>query len=202
MIALLRSLTKVVFDQPALYEGLRTFFLGGLPYKPMFELLDATDSDIILDVACGTGHLAKQIPFKRYIGFDHDAKCIEVARNRKIPKAIFTQEDVSVYPFEEMQPTKAILSGVLHHLSDEEARGLLKTLARTVSRWIVTNDPVYAKYHALNNLLCRLDRGKYVRTKEQMEDLMNGAGLKPETELIRYSNTLMTKHITFRLIPQ
>ncbi len=196
----LRTVTKTIFDQPLLY-GARRFFLGGWPFVQTLNLLDSQPSDFILDVGCGPGHMAEKIRFKNYIGFDSDPRIIEVAQQRKITNAMFTLQTIEDYDFGRMKPHKAILSGVLHHLSDSEALYVLKKLGETVSGWIVTDDPVYSKYHFLSNVLCRLDRGEYVRTELEMLKLFEKTGLGIDKKLLFYSNTGVSKHIAFRLLP-
>ena len=197
---ILRSVTKFVFDQPIFYEKVRIFLIGGHPFTQTLELLDAKDTDVLLDVGCGPGLLAEKIRFKRYIGFDSNPKYIEIAKKRGISNTQFSLEDVSGYDFGKLRPDKAILSGVLHHLNDSEALHVLKALARTVSQWIVTDDPLYARYHVVNNLLCRLDRGEFIRSEKEMRKLFAEAGLEVEKRLIFYSNTWISKHIDFRLV--
>lgn len=195
-----RTITKLIFDQPFFY-GARGILLGGWPFAQTLRLIDSKDSDVILDVGCGPGHFVDKIKFKNYLGFDHDPQYIQAALKRKIPNAVFTLDDIRNYDFQNIQPTKAILSGVLHHLSDPEAIRLLNALARTVSQWIVSEDPVYSKYHPLNNFLCRLDRGQFVRTEDEMSRLIAQTKLRVEKKILFYSNTRISKHIAFRLIP-
>lgn len=195
----LRPVTKFIFDRPFFYEKVRVFLIGGHPFRQTLELLDAQETDVILDVGCGPGYMAEKIRFKEYIGFDSDPKYIEVAKKRQIPNTRFSLEDVSYYDFGSLRPNKAILSGVLHHLNDEQALHVLKALARTVTGWIVTDDPIYSKYHFINNLMCSLDRGEYIRTESQMIDLFIRSGLKVDKKALFYSNTRISKHIDFRL---
>ncbi len=198
----LRRLVKLIFDRPFLYHTLRPIFLGGLPMKPMLALLDSNESDVIIDVGCGTGFLAEKIRYKQYLGFDQDLNFIKIAQKRKIKNAEFILEDISKFNFDHRNPTKAILAGVLHHLNDDEAIHLLNALSQTVTQWLVTFDPVYSKYHIVSNLLCKLDRGKFVRTEDQMLQLINRSKLSIETKKLHYSNTKIGKYIIFRLLPK
>lgn len=195
-----RKVTKFIFDQPSFY-GARRFFLGGWPFVQTLRLIDSNDSDVILDVGCGPGYFADKIRFKNYLGFDHDPKAIQAARKRRVPHTLFFVDDVRNYDFQKLKPTKAILSGILHHLSDPEAVQLLNMLAPVVFQWIVTEDPVYARCHLFSNLLCRLDRGRFVRTEEELLKLIRQTKLKVEKKVIFYSNTCISKHIALRLIP-
>jgi hypothetical protein len=71
-----------------------------------------------------------------------------------------------------------MMNGLLHHLDDEAAVQLLRMCAatNTVDR-IVTNDTVYLAGEPLNNVLARLDRGRFVRRIEGYRDLVARAGL-------------------------
>jgi hypothetical protein len=69
--------------------------------------------------------------------------------------------------------------GLLHHLSDAEAVELLRLLARcpTLVR-AVTLDIVYLDGRWYNNLLARLDRGRYCRRGPGYVELARAAGLR------------------------
>ena len=61
---------------------------------------------------------------------------------------------------------RAVGFGVLHHLSDEMSSKCAEELSRLSKHNVVFADPVYTKYHAVSNFLCRHDRGAYVRDRE------------------------------------
>lgn len=201
MLRLLKAVTDRIFDQPALYHAVRALFLGGLPTGRVVRLLEPAPSDVIVDIGCGTGDLAEQIPFRRYFGFDNDPRVIKIAEAKKIPNASFTLDSVQEYDLRPRAPTKAVLYGILHHIPDEDAVRLLRALKDAGTGDIVTLDPVYSRYHLVSNLLCRLDRGAYVRTEPEMQALMDQAGLETETRLLHYSNSGLAKYISFRLRP-
>ena len=197
---LLNRITKFIFDQPVLYDKVRSLFLGGLPNAPVLKLLEATSSDQILDVGCGTGFMANETTFQKYFGIDNDPRVIEIANRRNIKNAKFLLHDLSgSFPPLDFVPTKAILYGILHHLDDAAAAGLLRKLSGMVSDRIVTLDPVYSKRHFLNNILCKLDRGTYVRTESEMLRLVSSSGLEIKEKLLCYANTKIAKYIIFRL---
>jgi SAM-dependent methyltransferase len=122
-----------------------------------------------LDVGCGFGHLAKHFIHCDYTGIDIDAERITVA-DRFIgghDRRRFIVGDVCHMNLPSKGFDKAIGYGILHHLSDHDASRLLSELARLVRGKIVFSDPVYSQYHLVNNLLCRLDQGRYVRSAEE-----------------------------------
>ena len=83
----------------------------------------------------------------------------------------------------ELSPTGVVLSGLLHHLSDADAEGLLRMIASSsrLAR-IVTSDIVYLPGRHFNNLLARLDRGKFCRARDGYTDIARRAGLRVEKE--------------------
>ncbi|MBI4372421.1 MAG: hypothetical protein HY585_01685, partial [Candidatus Omnitrophica bacterium] len=84
---------------------------------------------------------------------------------------------------------------------DASAIALLTRLSKIVTQWIVTLDSVYSKTHVINNFLCKFDRGKFVRTENEMLALIAKTPLKIETKLLHDANTKIAKYITFRLLP-
>jgi SAM-dependent methyltransferase len=176
--------------------------LGGLPTQPVCRLLDANDQDVIADIGCGNGFLAEKIAFNRYVGIDCDAQMIKAARERNLPRSEFVLGDALQYDFKSLAPTKAVLYGVLHHLTDEEAVCLLRMLGSYVSQSIVTLDPVYRPNHPINNLLCRLDRGRYVRDEQAMLDLIKKTDWVIDTKLNHSANTKVADYLSFRLKPR
>jgi len=77
--------------------------------------------------------------------------------------------------------------GVVHHLSDDGFRSVLKRLAPPdcLPR-IVTVDVSYFRGRLLNNLLSRMDRGRYVRSPGDYERLFRQNGLRViRTEVLR-----------------
>lgn len=195
-----QGVAKLIFDQPLLY-GARLVFLGGWPFAETLRLLDSQETDVILDVGCGPGYFADKIKYRSYFGFDHDRKAIQMAIRKNIPNTQFLLQDVQNFDFNQVKPTKAILSGVIHHLNDHDATQLLNAIARTISGWIVTEDPVYSRYHFLNNLLCRLDRGQFVRTEDEMSKLIEKTNLLIKEKVSFFSNSKISKHLAFRLTP-
>jgi hypothetical protein len=68
--------------------------------------------------------------------------------------------------------------GVLHHMSDSDATGLLHPLARIPSvQRIATVDTVFLPRYPTNNLLARIERGRFVRTVQQYQALAQSADL-------------------------
>ncbi len=164
---------------PWVYDRLRPLAVGGFDLSTVFGWLETSADDVVLDVGCGTGFALEQLSsYQAYHGFDPDERAIEKARsthsrpNTHLNARIMTPADV-----ESLRPTKVLLLGLMHHLSDDEVRELLRILqiGGTVRR-VITWDPVYRPGKYIKNILGRLDRGKYVRYEEGYVQLVESAG--------------------------
>jgi len=168
-----------LLGMPWVYDRLRPLAVGGFDLSTVFGWLEASADDVVLDVGCGTGFALEHLStYKEYHGFDPDERAIEKARsthsrpNTHLNARLMTPADV-----ESLRPTKVLLLGLMHHLSDDEVRELLRILqiGGTVRR-VATWDPVYRPGKYIKNILGRLDRGKHVRYEEGYVQLVKAAG--------------------------
>jgi SAM-dependent methyltransferase len=177
-----------VLARPFVYDRVPPLVVGGIDMSPVYERLEAGPEDVIVDVGCGTGDALRHLPsFRAYHGFDVDPAAIEAARARAASRdsVRFEPRAVETADLAALRPTLVVLAGLLHHLDDAEATGLLAMLAGTDSiRRTVTQDPVYLPREHVSNLLARLDRGRYVRDEQGYRRLVELAGLRVESEAI------------------
>lgn len=151
------------------YEIGRRIFSLGLRVRPILKALQIPEQGArILDAACGYGHFCKYLRNCDYVGMDSDPERIEWAKKlfTENEKRKFFVGSVCQTSFSDKSFDAALGYGILHHLSDEECKVFLSELNRLVKGNIVFSEPVYSRYHLINNLLCRLDAGHYVRQKE------------------------------------
>ena len=202
MLRKISSTLDLIFAQPFLYKYLRSFFLGGLPTSHVLNYLNTQPDEIIFDIGCGCGFVSELIKFRNYFGFDNNTAMLSIAKKRNVSNASYIETDITKYDFNGLSADKAIMYGMLHHLNDHDAVGLLNKLCGKVSKCIVTLDPVYATFHIINNLLCMFDRGKYVRTADRYCDLIAKTNWKIDVMKAVYANTKVAKYLVLRLTPK
>jgi len=176
------SLYNRLVGAPWIYERLRLALLGGGPAAEVFGWLGDTRGDVIIDVGCGAGLGYDRLTgFAEYHGFDTDARALERFRQKPLPEnAHLHNAEIIPADLNRIKPTMTVMTGILHHLPDAAAARLLVMLAQCPSlSCAVTLDPVYIEGKAFNNLLCRLDRGRFVRDRDAYEALIDKSGFKP-----------------------
>ncbi|MDB0016192.1 class I SAM-dependent methyltransferase [Alphaproteobacteria bacterium] len=129
----------------------------------------------VLDVGCGPGNQSKNFSKSEgYIGIDISEFYIAKARERFGNFGNF--EVLSALDVDKL-PDKnfdlVILSGVLHHMTNDEVTLFFAKVREKLSPdgLVVTVDPVYCRGRYFANFLVSLDRGMHVRTNAQLTDL-------------------------------
>jgi SAM-dependent methyltransferase len=177
---------------PFVYDVIRPLAVGGVDLSPLYDQIRNPDA-VILDVGCGTGSALRYLEeFRSYLGMDTDQVAVEHARSRhassrvSFSKQICTPDDVR-----RLQPTDVVLAGVLHHLSDVEAVGLLSSLPQSSRlQQVLTADIVFLPGHPLGNLLARLDRGRFCRSEQGYLELVKQSGLCVRSSFIARSRPI------------
>lgn len=126
--------------------------------------------DRILDVGCGTARILRYLPVARYVGIDNNSRYISAARERYQNRGEFVVGDVGALSLNPSERFDIVLaSGILHHIDDASAKGLLAVSARLLAKngQMVIADPVVAPGQSpVAKFLISLDRGRNVRTPE------------------------------------
>ena len=181
------SFYQRLLGHPFVYDRIRPFVVGGIDWSPLFGNLDAGPDDVILDVGCGTGMAHQYLRgFRAYYGFDTDPVAIKTASEKTAAANVYydcrvvTPEDVA-----RIRPTRIVLAGILHHLSDAECLALLGSCGGVPSvKRIATSDVVYLPGEHVSNALAFFDRGKFVRRRPPYVALASQAGLRVVREEI------------------
>ena len=177
---------------PWVFEHLRPLAVGGIDFSHAYKRLQCGDDSAVLDVGCGTGDALRHLPpVRSYLGVDIDPRAVAYAirRWRGRENARFEIRYVGESDLREIRPTHVTLIGLLHHMSDDEAGGLLRMLAKSpgLAR-VVALDTVFLPGHPFNNLMASLDRGRHVRNKDAYAKIAVASGLRVEDHYIARSH--------------
>jgi SAM-dependent methyltransferase len=177
-------LWRKLLGHPFVYDQIRPRVVGGIDMRPLYDLLPETARRVVLDVGCGTGDALRYLDrFDVYLGVDNDPVAIEAARARwkHLPNARFEDRRLRAEDIAELAPTGVVLSGVLHHLTNEEAEAVLRMAAGSPDLVrIVTSDIVFLPGQLFNNVMAMMDRGRYCRDPDAYAALARRAGLEVE----------------------
>jgi ubiquinone/menaquinone biosynthesis C-methylase UbiE len=151
------------------------------------DVLEPKPGMNILDVGCGTANIVPYLPSVDYTGIDLNEKHIAFARQQYGDRGRFLVGNAAD---DLMQGEKTFdlinISALLHHLADDEAVSLFKSLKRLLKAngRIVTIDNVWLPEQRLTvKLINKLDSGTNIRTPEGYLALLNGLGFDIKTRV-------------------
>lgn len=177
------GLFSKLLGHPFVYDQVRPRIVGGIDMKPLYDLLGDARR-VVLDVGCGTGDALKHLgPVDGYLGVDTDPVAIDAARARYGGRENVRFECRHLHAADviDLAPTGVVLSGVLHHLTNAEAEGVLRLALGSPSlERIVTADIVFLPGKLFNNVLAMMDRGRHCREPDAYAALARRAGLDVE----------------------
>jgi SAM-dependent methyltransferase len=147
----------------------------------------------ILDIGCGTAQIASVLDEGIYHGFDPNPSYVEAARESLGKAGRVWQGTIQDPRLPDGEPYEIVhAGGVAHHVDDSAAAQMFQ-LAFEVLRpggRVITIDPcVHAGQSLLARTLVRRDRGQYVRSPDEYEQLaapvFDGARIAVRDELLR-----------------
>ncbi len=175
------SIYQRILGHPFVFNRIRPFFVGGIDWTCLYEELGADARSVVVDVGCGTGIAHQYLQgFREYHGFDTDQVAIDFARkNAAGPNITYECRLLQKDDVWRIRPSKVLLSGLLHHLSDADAVKLLRMCGEAPGvDCIATADTVYVPGRHFSNLLAFMDRGRFVRHTEGFLALAREANLE------------------------
>lgn len=159
----------------------------GVELVPHAEKIRRTENrkPRILDLGCGTGELAPVFLKKgyAYVGIDIEAERIQYAA-KTFKKGKFHVMDASKIAYPTGYFDQILVTGVLHHLSDEDVRSIVREMKRILrpdGRALVMEDIAIGRSLNLLGALVHLaDEGAHIRKPEEYTPLY-----EPELDLKR-----------------
>lgn len=178
-MAEIRSGLRGILADPRWYEAVQSL-MGSKRARQAFadRYVRPRPGDRILDIGCGPGELLRYLPDVAYFGFDPNPDYIARATQTFGSRGQFHAKEFGEDDVASLRSVDiAVISAVLHHLEDAEARNLL-TLVRRVLRpggRLVTIDNVFIPHqNPIARLLISWDRGRNVRSPEGYRALAAG----------------------------
>jgi SAM-dependent methyltransferase len=183
------SFYRRVLGHPFVYNHLRPLVVGGIDLSGVYDRVQPNEKSVILDIGCGTGDALRYLKcFRRYVGMDPDDVAIRFAREKyAAPNIDFHGKRCTSDDVRSLEPTHVVMAGLLHHLTDEEALALLEVVTDSPALdRVITQDIVFLRGELVNNLLARLDRGRYCRDPDGYERLVERSRLqRVESAIVR-----------------
>lgn len=170
------SFSQFILRNPLVYWSYQKL-VGGDTARRLFikNHVKPIEGAKLLDLGCGPGNILDFLPVMDYYGFDIEPDYIEAAKKKYGKRGKFIC--ASMDEFKVPNPGTfdiAIATGVIHHLNDDETKNLFKIASQALkpSGRLVTFDGCYIKnQNIIAYLMLKFDRGKYVRKKNEYENL-------------------------------
>ncbi len=169
---LFKKIKDKIFDLPGLFNITRYILVGGKKRlnKEIFSAVKPRKEDKVLDIGCGTCEFSELIK-SRYTGIDLNKSFLRKAQ-KKFPERYLLKMDAKTLNFKNNFFDKVLIMNFLHHFNDHDCKTILKEAKRVVKEKIIIEDNIKPKEGFISKLLVKLDRGDYIRTKEQEIELV------------------------------
>lgn len=170
---------RSVLSNPTVYSAFQ-YLMGARSgwSRLVQDYMNVSAGDVILDLGCGPADILDYLPAVDYWGFDISPDYIATATQKYGDRGNFQCKLFDSLDLEKLPACDfVVLSGVLHHLDDNEASLLLALASRALRKGgkLVTVDPcVTPKQNPVARYLIDRDRGQNVRAEASYKSLVKG----------------------------
>tara|TARA_B100001123_G_C15254769_1_gene1004245 strand:+ start:747 stop:1388 length:642 start_codon:yes stop_codon:yes gene_type:complete len=133
----------------------------------------------MLDICCGDSYILEYINefVDDYLGIDDNDKYLKQCQNRwkKFNFIKLKLDDkTNIDQLVEFKPNIIFINGAIHHLDDKTVKLINSFIKSNFSEcYFLSVDPIKNNNSFLNNMMIKLDRGKFIRNKLQYSELMD-----------------------------
>jgi len=191
---------------PWFYSGLQSLLGSRRGIKRFIEeVVRPAPGMVVLDVGCGQAQILQHLPDVDYTGIDLNPRSIAAARAIHGERGRFVVGDVARgLAGESATFDLIIVSAILHHLDDKDARAVFASLSQLVKPRgrIVTIDNVWLPMqNPVARLANSLDSGLNVRTPGEYVRLADHVPLRVEQRVFRDLLRIPYDHFCMTLTP-
>jgi len=166
---------EAILKHPKIYRFFQSFLANKKDnfYNILTDYLKKNYQNYsIIDIGCGDAKIASFFDDStKYVGFDISKKYIESAK-KNFPHFEFHNSDITKIKNLPFTNSVFLLIGVIHHISDKDAKNFITFLKSIEGSTIICIDPVkIKKQHPIAKLFIKLDRGEFIRTKSEYEKI-------------------------------
>ncbi len=188
-MGLLATVVEKVSDHPVLF-----IFFRSLLENDFREIRARIKRDLdlgqglrSLDLACGPGAFADLFEGGDYVGVDMNRRYIEHARKHR--RGAFVVGDARKVELPDARFDQVLIFGLLHHLSDQDTRAVLKECKRMLvpgGRLLAIEDiPAVSKLNLIGHLIHSVENGEHIRPAEDYRRLYTETLTIEREEILR-----------------
>lgn len=137
----------------------------------------AGDQRRFLDLGCGTGEFAAEFPPARYVGADPATGYLRFAGRHR--QGSYLASSGEALALADASFDAALVCGVLHHLPDPLAQGMMAELARVLrpgaTALVMEDIPPPAGANPAGQLMHQIDRGGHIRDEAAYQAIFGPA---------------------------
>lgn len=162
---------------PIVYRFVQLLFRHKATSNTWFRLIGNHSKKLVLDVGCGPGKDSVYFTdAQRYVGMDISQVYVSHAQSTYSNFGDFyciSAENIESLPIDNID--LVLMKGVFHHMSDDSINDFLSKLKKKLNKSakIISIDPTYCKGRPIANALANLDRGRFVRSQKNLDDLVS-----------------------------
>lgn len=183
---------EFLFHKSVIYTSFQNLVGATKARKLIVEKLEINPGDKILDIGCGPADILEYLPeHAEYTGIDNNRNYIDSAKNRFNKRGKFFCEEISAELLKntiiETDSFNVVLAfGILHHLTDYKAICLFELANAVLIKGgkLITLDGCFTEEQPLiTKMILKMDRGDFVRTKEEYLKLASQNFVDIRTEI-------------------
>lgn len=186
MIKFFTSKMYMILENPRLYLWIQSLLAFGRDYgvRSITQLIQPRSHEKVLDIGCGPGRYGYLFQCT-YVGVDINSSYLRHARHRDLANPSprhYIQSRAGAMGFRGETFDYVMCIGLLHHISDAEVHQLMTSI-----KWILKPGGracIFEAVYPLNfwnlpgHLVFSLDRGRFTRTKDQLDSILFQHGFK------------------------